>query len=67
MLETGAEAADFLKGGACRLVFIEQRFEQAFEESAVRVGVQPVLSTRVAGFNINSGRRLDIGAYTGSP
>jgi 4-amino-4-deoxy-L-arabinose transferase-like glycosyltransferase len=63
MLETGPQAAAFLKGGACRLAFVEQRFEEAFQAEAERLGVRPVLSTRVAGFNINSGRRLDIAAY----
>ena len=28
-----------------------------------RLKQQPVLSTRVQGFNINSGRRVDIAAY----
>jgi 4-amino-4-deoxy-L-arabinose transferase-like glycosyltransferase len=63
MVETGPEAARFLKGGPCRMVFVEQRFEEAFGAEAARLGLDPVLSTRVAGFNINSGRRLDIGAY----
>lgn len=63
MLETGAEASAFLKEGGCRLVFIEKRFEEAFRTENERLGQQPALSTRVTGFNINSGRRLDIGAY----
>jgi hypothetical protein len=57
----------FLKSGTCRLVFVEQRFEEAFLAEAARIGVRPKLSTRVAGFNINSGRRLDIGAYAVDP
>ncbi|RDI59965.1 ArnT family glycosyltransferase [Microvirga subterranea] len=63
MLETGEEASAFLKGGGCRLVFVEKRFEEAFRTENQRLGQQPTLSTRVTGFNINSGRRLDIGAY----
>ena len=63
MLETGEEAATFLKQGGCRLVFVEKRFEEAFRAENLRLGQQPALSTRVTGFNINSGRRLDIGAY----
>lgn len=63
MLETGEEAAVFLKQGGCRLVFVEKRFEEAFRAENLRLGQQPALSTRVTGFNINSGRRLDIGAY----
>lgn len=63
MLETGEEASAFLKQGGCRLVFVEKRFEEAFRAENLRLGQQPALSTRVTGFNINSGRRLDIGAY----
>lgn len=63
MLETGEEAAAFLKQGGCRLVFVEKRFEEAFRAENLLLGQQPALSTRVTGFNINSGRRLDIGAY----
>jgi hypothetical protein len=67
LLETGAEAAGFLGGGGCRMAFVEQRFEEAFQSEAARTGLKPALSTRVAGFNINSGRRLDIGAYAVGP
>jgi len=63
MLETGAEASAFLRQGGCRLVFVEKRFEEEFRAANERLGQQPSLSTRVSGFNINSGRRLDIGAY----
>ncbi|NIX77752.1 ArnT family glycosyltransferase [Microvirga terricola] len=64
MLETGPEASSFLKQGGCRLVFVEKRFEDAFRAENDRLGQHPTLSTRVTGFNINSGRRLDIGAYS---
>jgi 4-amino-4-deoxy-L-arabinose transferase-like glycosyltransferase len=63
MLETGAQASDFLQGEGCRLVFVEARFEDDFRAANERLGRKPALSTRVSGFNINSGRRLDIGAY----
>jgi 4-amino-4-deoxy-L-arabinose transferase-like glycosyltransferase len=63
MLETGEQASAFLREGGCRLVFVEKRFEEAFRNENRRLGQQPALSTRVTGFNINSGRRLDIGAY----
>jgi 4-amino-4-deoxy-L-arabinose transferase-like glycosyltransferase len=63
MLETGEQASAFLREGGCRLVFVEKRFEEAFRNENQRLGQQPALSTRVTGFNINSGRRLDIGAY----
>jgi hypothetical protein len=67
MLESGAEAAEFLKDGSCRLVFVERRFEDDFQSNVARLGLQPALSTRVTGFNINGGRRLEIGAYTVGP
>ncbi len=67
MLETGPEAAAFLAGGPCRLAFVESRFEPAFRSEVERLGIAPALSTRVRGFNINGGRRLDLGAYAVSP
>ncbi|QFU16706.1 ArnT family glycosyltransferase [Microvirga thermotolerans] len=67
MLETGEEASAFLRQGGCRLVFVEKRFENAFRAENERLGLHPALSTRIAGFNINSGRRLDIGAYAVEP
>ena len=63
MVETGAEAAAFLRPGGCRVVFVEKRFEGEFRAENERLKQQPVLSTRVQGFNINSGRRVDIAAY----
>ena len=63
MVETGAEAAAFLRSGGCRVVFVEKRFEGEFRAENERLKQQPVLSTRVQGFNINSGRRVDIAAY----
>jgi len=67
MFETGEEASAFLGQGGCRMVFVEKRFEEAFRAENERLGLKPALSTRVAGFNINSGRRLDIGAYAVEP
>jgi 4-amino-4-deoxy-L-arabinose transferase-like glycosyltransferase len=67
MLGSGSEAAAFLNEGPCRLVFVERRFEDAFRAETARLGVEPALSTRVTGFNINSGRRLELGAYAVSP
>jgi hypothetical protein len=64
MLQTGEEAARYLAEGGCRMVFVEGRFQEAFEAEAARLGSRPALSTRVSGFNINNGRRLDISAYT---
>ncbi len=63
MVETGEEAASFLKQGGCRVVFVEKRFEGDFRVQNERQRLSPALVTRVYGFNINSGRRVDIGAY----
>jgi hypothetical protein len=67
MFPDGRGAAEFLKGGDCRLVFVERRHEDAFRAETSRLGMQPALSTRITGFNINGGRRLDIGAYVVRP
>jgi hypothetical protein len=67
MLESGAEAASFLAGGPCRLAFVESRLEADFRTELDRLGIRPALTTRVTGFNINGGRRLDLAAYAVSP
>jgi 4-amino-4-deoxy-L-arabinose transferase-like glycosyltransferase len=64
MLETGPEASAFLKRKNCGVVFVDQRFEGEFRAENERLGQAPALSTRVSGFNINSGRRVDIGVYS---
>lgn len=63
MLDSASEAAHFLEQGGCRIIFVERRFEPDFRAALARAGTQPSLSTRVAGFNINGGRRVDIAAY----
>jgi 4-amino-4-deoxy-L-arabinose transferase-like glycosyltransferase len=67
LFESGVEAAAFLQTSTCAVVFVERRFEEAFRAEARQLGIAPALSTRVAGFNINGGRRLDIGVYAVSP
>jgi 4-amino-4-deoxy-L-arabinose transferase-like glycosyltransferase len=67
LLETGAEAAQFLQSRPCSIVFVERRFEESFRAEAARLHVEPALFTRIAGFNINSGRRLELAAYAVSP
>ena len=63
MLDSPAEASAFLKQNGCSIVFVDSRFEADFRAGNERLGQQPALSTRVSGFNINSGRRVDIGVY----
>jgi 4-amino-4-deoxy-L-arabinose transferase-like glycosyltransferase len=64
LINTGAEATDFLKKNACAVVFVDKRFEGDFRAENERSGLEPTLSTRVSGFNINTGRRVDIGVYS---
>jgi hypothetical protein len=42
---------------------VDKRFEGDFQAENERLRQKPVLSTRVQGFNINSGRQVDIAAY----
>src|SRR6185436_9845968 len=49
MVETGPEAAAFLRPGGCRVVFVEKRFESEFRAENERLKQRPVLSTRVQG------------------
>jgi 4-amino-4-deoxy-L-arabinose transferase-like glycosyltransferase len=63
MVDSGVQASDFLRQGGCRVVFVEKRHEGEFRAQNERFGQQPVLSARIQGFNINSGRRLEIAAY----
>jgi 4-amino-4-deoxy-L-arabinose transferase-like glycosyltransferase len=65
MLNSGAEAAAFLKEGGCRLVFVEGRFGAEFE--AASAGAAPAILGQVSGFNINTGRRIDLSAYAVAP
>jgi 4-amino-4-deoxy-L-arabinose transferase-like glycosyltransferase len=63
MAASGAEAAEFLAGSGCRVALVEARFGPEFAQAVARFASPPRLVTRVAGFNINGGRRLDIGVY----
>ncbi|MBX9934902.1 MAG: glycosyltransferase family 39 protein [Methylobacterium sp.] len=64
MLNTGAEARDFLNAGGCRLVFVEDRYGPEFEATKVQAKiVGQVIVGQVSGFNLNSGRRVDLSAY----
>ena len=67
LLESGVEAAAFLQNHECGLVFVEKRFEDSFREEAARLALAPALAARVSGFNINSGRKVDLAAYAVTP
>lgn len=59
----GRGAAQFFREPGCRIVFVERRQEAAFIEGLVALQDRPALRTRVAGVNLNGGRKLDIGVY----
>jgi 4-amino-4-deoxy-L-arabinose transferase-like glycosyltransferase len=61
-LTDGKSAAAFFGQPGCRIAFVEQRHETAFQ-SSLAAAERPALKTRVQGININSGRMLDIGVY----
>jgi 4-amino-4-deoxy-L-arabinose transferase-like glycosyltransferase len=67
MFENGRDAAVFATSGGCRLTFVESRHEPPFREELARQGVEAPPDARVAGFNINGGRPVDIGAYLVKP
>nr|USU31695.1 glycosyltransferase family 39 protein [Methylobacterium sp. OTU13CASTA1] len=67
MMDTAAEAAAFLRGEGCRLLYVEGRFAPAFAEAAAGVGFVPAPVGTVSGFNINGGRRVDLTAYAHAP
>jgi len=64
MLDSAPEASAFLKTKGCAVVFVDKRFESDFRAANERIGLTPKLSTRVSGFNINSGKRVEIGVYS---
>ncbi len=79
LMGSGAEAARFLQNGmaqvgavramlvqpdVCRVVFVANRERAAFDAEILKSGLTPRLVTTVTGFNINSGRKLDIAVLT---
>ncbi|QEN86723.1 glycosyltransferase family 39 protein [Labrys sp. KNU-23] len=62
-MPTPEGAADFLAQGTCRAAFVDKRFEPAFLARLAANGTKVDLASRVAGININGGKKLDIGVY----
>jgi 4-amino-4-deoxy-L-arabinose transferase-like glycosyltransferase len=62
-LTDGAGAADFLRGGSCRVAFVELRQERAFVQRAEAIGLLYGSGPHVDGFNINGGRALSISVF----
>jgi hypothetical protein len=63
MAPDGTEAARFLTQSGCRVALVEQRLEPDFVAALAVLPVKPRMVTRVSGFNINGGKKLDIGVY----
>lgn len=62
-LNTATEAAEFLKRGGCRLLFVENRSADAFKAATVANEVEPKTFDQIDGFNINTGRPTQVVAY----
>ncbi len=60
---TGTEAAAFLGQAGCRLVFVEGRLAEDFQNAVKAADLHPATVGHVAGFNINGGKRIDLTAY----
>ena len=63
-LVDGAEAAEFLAVGGCRIAVIEQREEPAFLAKLAQLGRRASLRERVVGTNLGKIARHDVGVYS---
>ncbi len=54
----GDAAAEFLRLGGCRVVFVEQREERAFADRSAALGLNTVRIGSVNGYDYTRGRRL---------
>jgi len=62
-LTDGSGAADFLRGGGCRVAFVDVRQERAFVQRAEAIGLLYGPGPRIEGININGGRALSISVF----
>jgi 4-amino-4-deoxy-L-arabinose transferase-like glycosyltransferase len=63
LLGSGESAGRFMAEGSCRVAFVNIADEPAFQ-AALGAGAPGVrLTERLAGINLNGGRKLDIGVY----
>ena len=65
--ESASEAAEFLKAAAVASPSSRAASTSRFRPETERAGISPALLARLSGFNINGGRRLEIGAYAVRP
>jgi 4-amino-4-deoxy-L-arabinose transferase-like glycosyltransferase len=59
-LMTAPGAADFLRGGDCRVAFVDQRDVRAFDERARDIGLVYSRLGEAAGLNYSNGRRMSV-------
>ncbi len=59
----GAGAAEFLRPGGCRFVFVESRQERSFVQRADAIGLRYALESRVEGYNISGGRKISVAIF----
>lgn len=62
-LVDGADAAEFLRQGACRFALVEARHERSFLRRAQAIGLRYPPPVRVEGFNYSNGRAVSIAVY----
>jgi 4-amino-4-deoxy-L-arabinose transferase-like glycosyltransferase len=58
-----AGAAEFLRGGECRFVFIEAREERSFAQRAEAVGLRYSAGPRIDAINVSTGRPITIAVF----
>ena len=58
-----AGAAEFLRGGECRFVFIEASQERSFSQRAEAIGLRYWAGPRVDAINISTGRPITIAVF----
>ena len=58
-----AGAAEFLRGGECRFVFVEAQQERSFAQRAEAVGLRYTAGPRLEAINISNGKPVTIAIY----
>jgi 4-amino-4-deoxy-L-arabinose transferase-like glycosyltransferase len=62
-LVDGADAAEFLRHGACRFAVVEARHERAFLRRAELIGLRYAPPQRFEGYNYSRGSAVSVGLY----
>jgi hypothetical protein len=62
-LTDGIDAAEFLRGGACRFAFVEASEEKSFAQRAEAIGLRYTAVARVEAINVSHGEPISIAVY----